>query len=91
MAPTEHGRSKQSSKQVYWHISNNVIYEKKKISIVLRNEWATCVNTVDCELRHKSDRDRVKYSWEENKFLCSEYVTFIDSDLFYKRGKRNTH
>jgi len=48
------------------------------------------VNTVDCELRQKSDRDRVKYSSKENKLPCSEYVTLVDSDLCYERGKRNT-
>lgn len=30
MGSTEHGHSKQSSKQVYWHILNNRIHEKKK-------------------------------------------------------------
>jgi hypothetical protein len=30
MVPTEHGRSKQFSKQIYWHILNNRIYERKK-------------------------------------------------------------
>jgi hypothetical protein len=88
MGPTEHGRSKQSSKQVYWYILKNRIYGRQKYPLYceingplvrtqltvnyIRRLTGTVSSTVD----------------RRTSFCVSEYVTFVDSDLCYKHGKR---